>query len=43
MIKDALAVIGFLWLGTTASQIIRWYFRANRDGNSGRHKHWSEE
>lgn len=45
MILNALALIGGLWLGTQATQFMRWYFFTNRNGNSGggSGKHWSEE
>lgn len=43
MIVNALAVIGAIWLGTKANQFIRWYFRTNRDGLSGRFgKTWDD-
>jgi hypothetical protein len=44
MILNALALIGGLWVGSAAIRFARWYFFANRDGDSGRSgHHWSVE
>lgn len=43
MIEDALAAIGALWLAAQAVRLIRWRFRVNRDGASGRYRHWTEK
>lgn len=41
MIIDALASIGAVVICRSAVAIIRWQFFVNRDGNSGRHGHYS--
>lgn len=38
-----LTLVGGLWVGSKAVSIMRWYFFTNRDGDSGRYKHWSDE
>lgn len=37
------AAIGFMWTALQFSKLLRWYFFANRSGNSGRNRHWSED
>lgn len=43
MIIKGLALIGALWLFAKLLRLLRWRFIVNRDGCSGRHRHWSEE
>lgn len=42
LIVTALAIVGGYTVAGTLLTIVA-YFRGDRTGNSGRHKHWSDE